>query len=278
MNSVIDLKIIKELEAAVAQETDDQITERIRDKFSILTDMTKAVKRGDVRAMIVAGPPGVGKSYGVEDVLQRDGIFDKIGGNKPKYEIVKGALSALGLYAKLFEFRDSGNVLVFDDCDSIFFDDLSLNICKAALDSGERRYINWNTDSRLLRNSDIPSRFEFCGAAIFITNIKFNHVRSKKLRDHLDALQSRCHYLDLGLDTDREKMLRIRQVIADNKMLERYSFEPEVEKEVIDFVENNQSKLSELSLRMVLKIADLRRSIPDHWVKMASTTCFGIRR
>ena len=62
MNSVIDLKIIKELEAAVAQETDDQITERIRDKFSILTDMTKAVKRGDVRAMIVAGPPGVGKS------------------------------------------------------------------------------------------------------------------------------------------------------------------------------------------------------------------------
>ena len=278
MNSVIDLKIIKELEAAVAQETDDQITERIRDKFSILTDMTKAVKRGDVRAMIVAGPPGVGKSYGVEDVLQRDGIFDKIGGNKPKYEVVKGALSALGLYAKLFEFRDSGNVLVFDDCDSIFFDDLSLNICKAALDSGERRYINWNTDSRLLRNSDIPSRFEFRGAAIFITNIKFNHVRSKKLRDHLDALQSRCHYLDLGLDTDREKMLRIRQVIADNKMLERYSFEPEVEKEVIDFVENNQSKLSELSLRMVLKIADLRRSIPDHWVKMASTTCFGIRR
>ena len=278
MNNVVDLKIIKELEAAVAQETDEQITERIRDKFSILTDMTKAVRRGDVRAMIVAGPPGVGKSYGVEDVLQRDGIFDKIGGNKPKYEIVKGALSALGLYAKLFEFRDSGNVLVFDDCDSIFFDDLSLNICKAALDSGERRYINWNTDSRLLRNSDIPSRFEFCGAAIFITNIKFNHVRSKKLRDHLDALQSRCHYIDLGMDTDREKMLRIKQVIADNKMLERYNFEPEAEKEVIDFVENNQTKLSELSLRMVLKIADLRRSIPAHWAKMANTTCFGQRR
>lgn len=278
MNNVVDLKIIKELEAVVAQETDDQIVERIRDKFSILTDMTKAVKRGDVRAMIVAGPPGVGKSYNVEDVLQRDGIFDKIGDRKPKFEIVKGALSALGLYAKLYEFRDHGNVLVFDDCDSIFFDDLSLNICKAALDSGERRYINWNTDSRLLRNSDIPNRFEFCGAAIFITNIKFNHVRSKKLRDHLDALQSRCHYIDLGMDTDREKMLRIKQVISDHKMLERYNFEPEAEAEVLNFVEQNQSKLSELSLRMVLKIADLRRSIPAHWSKMASTTCFGLRR
>lgn len=278
MNNVVDLKILKEIEAAVAQETDDQIVERIRDKFSILTDMTKAVKRGDVRAMIVAGPPGVGKSYNVEDVLQRDGIFDKIGGKKPKYEIVKGALSALGLYAKLYEFKEQGNVLVFDDCDSIFFDDLSLNICKAALDSGERRYINWNTDSRLLRNSDIPNRFEFCGAAIFITNIKFNHVRSKKLRDHLDALQSRCHYIDLGMDTDREKMLRIKQVIKDHDMLGRYSFEPEAAAEVMDFVETNQSKLSELSLRMVLKIADLRRSIPAHWAKMASTTCFGQRR
>ena len=33
--------------------------------------MTKAVKKGSVRAMIVSGPPGVGKSHGVEQVLDR---------------------------------------------------------------------------------------------------------------------------------------------------------------------------------------------------------------
>jgi hypothetical protein len=57
------------------------------------------------------------------------------------------------------------------------------------LDSSERRFIAWNTDSRLLRSEGIPDRFEFKGAAIFITNIKFEHVKSKRLRDHLDALE-----------------------------------------------------------------------------------------
>ena len=34
---------------------------------------------------------------------------------------------------------DKGNVLVFDDCDSVLMDDLALNIPKAALDSGKKR-------------------------------------------------------------------------------------------------------------------------------------------
>ena len=48
-----------------AAETDAQIIERLRDRFNMLGDMTKAVRKGDVRAMIVSGPPGVGKSHGV---------------------------------------------------------------------------------------------------------------------------------------------------------------------------------------------------------------------
>ena len=182
-------------------------------------------------------------------------------------------MSALGLYAKLFEFADKGNVVVFDDCDSVLLDDLSLNILKGALDSSERRFISWNTDSRLLRSEGIPDRFEFKGSAIFITNIKFDHVRSKKLRDHLDALESRCHYIDLQMDTNREKILRIRQVISENEMLSRYEFSEEQQAELIKFVEANQTQLRELSLRMVLKLADLRKSFPSNWQKMAATTC-----
>jgi hypothetical protein len=204
-----DDEAIKRREAEVQGETDEQIVERLRERFEILTEMTKAVKQGDVRAMIVSGPPGVGKSFGVEEVLSKDDLFDKLGARKPRYEIVKGAMSALGLYAKLYEFSDPKSVLVFDDCDSILMEDLSLNILKGALDSSKKRYIAWNTDSRLLRSEGIPDRFEFKGAAIFITNIKFEHVKSKRLRDHLDALESRCHYIDLQMDTEREKILRI---------------------------------------------------------------------
>jgi len=268
-----DKEAIALREKEVAKETDEQIIERLGERFEILTEMTKAVKAGDVRAMIVSGPPGVGKSFGVEAVLQKDDMFNLIAEKKPKYEIVKGAMSSLGLYSKLYEFSGSGNVVVFDDCDSVLMDELSLNILKGALDSSKKRYIAWNTDSRLLRSEGIPDRFEFKGAAIFITNIKFEHVRSKKLRDHLDALESRCHYIDLQMDTNREKILRIKQVVNEAGMLDSYNFEPIAKDEVVNFIIDNQTKLRELSLRMVLKVADLRKSFPTTWTAMAKTTC-----
>jgi len=269
-----DTDAIKAREREVAQETDEQIMDRLRERFQILDDMTKAVKEGNVRAMIVSGPPGVGKSYGVENVLQKADLFNTLAEKKPKFEVVKGAMSAIGLYAKLFEFSAPGNVVVFDDCDSILMEDLSLNILKGALDSSSRRFISWNTDSRILRSEGIPDRFEFKGAAIFITNIKFEHVRSKKLRDHLDALESRCHYIDLQMDTTREKILRIKQIITDG-MLDRYDFDNVeiVKHDLVEFIEANKDKLRELSLRMVLKLADLRKSFPSNWQAMARTTC-----
>jgi hypothetical protein len=255
--------------------TDAEIMERLRERFTILDDMTRAVKKGDVRAMIVTGPPGVGKSFGVEKVLSKHDVFADVAQNEKlkKYEVVKGAMSAIGLYSKLYEYSDKKSILVFDDCDSVLLDDLSLNILKAALDSSKKRMIHWNTDSRLLRSEGVPNSFEFKGGAIFITNIKFDNVRSKKLRDHLEALESRCHYLDLTIDTEREKILRIKQVVTECGMLDDYEF-TDLEKEVlIDFVDDNKKKLRELSLRTVLKIADLKRSMPSNWRAVAEVTC-----
>jgi hypothetical protein len=265
------LEQIKVSDAVVAHETDEQIIERLRGRFEVLKDMTKAVKEGTVRAMIVTGPPGVGKSFGVEEVLSKDDLFDTLGNRKPKYEIVKGAMSAVGLYSKLYHYSEKGNVIVFDDCDSVLLDDLSLNILKAALDSSKKRTISWNTDSRVLRSEGVPDRFEFKAGAIFITNIKFENVRSKKLQDHLAALESRCHYIDLQMDTDREKVLRIKQITQDG-MLDTYEFEDCVKDEITDYIVENRSKMRELSLRTVLKVADLRKSFPTTWKSMAEVT------
>jgi hypothetical protein len=133
--------------------------------------------------------------------------------------------------------------------------------------------IHWNTDSHALRREGIPDSFEFKGGAIFITNIKFDNVKSKKLRDHLEALESRCHYLDLTIDTDREKILRINQVVTECGMLDDYEFSDAGKQEVIAFVDANKKQLRELSLRTVLKIADLRKSMPDNWRAVAEVTC-----
>jgi hypothetical protein len=256
---------------AVASETDEQIIERLRSRFEVLKEMTKAVKEGNVRAMIVTGPPGVGKSFGIEEVLSKDDLFDVMGQRKPKYEIVKGAMSAVGLYKKLYQYSEKNNIIVFDDCDSVLLDDLSLNILKGALDSSKKRTISWNTDSRVLRAEGVPDKFEFKAGAIFITNIKFEHVRSKKLQDHLAALESRCHYIDLQMDTQREKVLRIKQITQDG-MLDHYEFEPVVKDEIIEFVMENKDKMRELSLRTVLKVADLRKSFPMQWKSMSEVT------
>jgi predicted AAA+ superfamily ATPase len=259
--------------AAVA-ETDQEAMDRIATRFEILDEMSAACIKGDIRAMIVSGPPGVGKSFGVEKQLEKASLFDKIANKRQKYEVVKGAMTALGLYAQLYRFSDKGNILVFDDCDSVFGDELSLNILKAALDSGKRRRICWNSDSRLLRDEGIPNAFEFKGSAIFITNLKFENVRSKKLQDHLEALESRCHFVDLTIDTERDKMLRIRQVNrdADGGLFGDYNFTNNEGEFILDFMEANRTKLRELSIRTALKIADLVKMSPNKWQALAMNT------
>jgi hypothetical protein len=268
--------MVGEMVAPVAKapmETDEEVMTRIGERFDILDQMTKATIAGDVRAMIVVGPPGVGKSYGVEKQLEHSGLFDKLSGRKIKYEVIKGAMTPIGLYCTLYKHSDKNNVLVFDDCDSVFQDDLSLNILKAALDSGKKRRIYWNSDSAMLRREGVPDMFDFKGACIFITNLQFQNLKSKKLQDHLEALQSRCHFLDLTLNTMRDRFLRIKQIYRKGELFADYDFTPEQGDMVIEFMEQNQTRLREMSLRMALKIADLTRVSDTNWRSLAATTC-----
>ncbi len=253
-------------------ETDEQAIERIAGRFGILDEMAEAVATNKVRAMIVSGPPGIGKSYGVEQALEKQNMFEDIAGSKRKFEVVKGAMSAIGLYKKLYEYSSRGCVVCFDDCDAILYDDLALNLLKAALDTGKKRSLHWNTESRTLMAEGMPNSFEFHGGVIFITNIKFDNVKSKKLQDHLQALQSRCHYLDLTIDSMRDRMLRIKQIVGAG-MLDKYSMTEEQKQSLVQFIYDNKHRLREISLRMVLKIADLWKMSPDRYQMLAQQTC-----
>jgi hypothetical protein len=254
-------------------ESEEQVMARIGERFEILQQMTRAVISGDVRAMIVVGPPGVGKSYGVEFELEKSGLFDKLSGRKIKYEVVKGAMTPIGLYTTLYQHSDANNVLVFDDCDSVFQDELALNILKAALDSGKKRRIHWNSDSAMLRREGVPDVFDFKGGCIFITNLKFENIQSKKMKDHLEALQSRCHFLDLTLNTMRDKYLRIKQIFGQGQLFNDYDFTPEQGDEILSFMDENKDRLREMSLRMALKLADLTKVSGMNWKALARSTC-----
>jgi hypothetical protein len=255
------------------KETDEEAMDRIATRFNVLDEMSKACIKGDIRAMIVTGPAGIGKSHGVTTQMEKASMFDVISERKPRFEIVKGAMSGIGLFAKLYKFSDAKNVLVFDDCD-IWEDQDAVNVLKGALDSGKTRRISWNKDSRILREEGIPNSFNFNGSIIFITNKTFDNKKASKMQPHLDALQSRCHFLDLTVDSERDKMLRIKQVHrdADGGLFKDYDFTQEQTDEIMSFIWDNHNKLREVSLRMCLKVADLVK-ISANWRELAKATC-----
>ena len=255
------------------KETDEQAMDRIASRFAVLDEMSAACIAGNIRAMIVTGPAGIGKSHGVTTQMEKASMFDKISGKRPRFEIVKGAISGIGLFATLYKYSDAKNVLVFDDCD-VWEDQDAINVLKGALDSGKTRRISWNKDSRLLRDEGVPNQFNFNGSIIFITNKTFDNKKASKIQPHLDALQSRCHFLDLTVDSERDKMLRIKQVHrdADGGLFADYDFTQEQTDEIMSFIETNHAKLREVSLRMCLKIADLVK-ISANWRELAKATC-----
>jgi hypothetical protein len=101
-------------------------------------------------------------------------------------------------------------------------------------------------------------------------------MKSQKLRDHLDALQSRCHYLDLTLNTMRDKLLRIKQIAKTGALFEDMDITDVGQDVIIEFMDTNKNKLREMSLRMAIKIAQLYKSFPNTWEKMARSTCMKV--
>lgn len=272
-----NLPVAVEAVTELAERTDEEIIAEIRERFDILNEMTQAAVQGDIRAMIVSGPPGVGKSHGVEQIVEKAVLFDKISGSRLRAEVVTGSVSGPALYQLLYKYSDKNCMIVFDDCDSVFFDEESLGLLKGALNSGKNRKISWLKESQFLRSEGIPTSFQFNGSVVFLTNIKFDSVKGK-LKEHVDALQSRCHYLDLEMATVRERLLRIKQVFDDGRqegvgLFQDYNFTEVEEDEILDFMKENQAQLREISLRMAVKIADLRRSFPLKWKATAKTTC-----
>jgi hypothetical protein len=259
---------IKVSYSETANETEEQIDARIAERFEILDVLAEACIVGNSRALIVSGPAGLGKSYTVEKALSN---WDP---NEINHTIVKGYVRATGLVKLLYQYREQGQVVVFDDADSIFFDDVSLNLLKAVCDTTERRRVSWLSEGKLVDEETadlIPRSFDFNGSIIFISNYDFDAMidRGHKLAPHLQALVSRAHYVDLAMKSRRDYLVRIRQVIRQG-LLNDLSFE--ARSDVITFIEQNHEKLRELSLRMALKIGALRKQ-GGNWLRVATVTC-----
>jgi hypothetical protein len=75
--------------------------------------------------------------------------------------------------------------------------------------------------------------------------------------------------LDLTIDTAREKILRIKQVIADGMLGHLTQDDRD---DIVEFIESNASKMREISLRSAIKAAELKQAMPSAWRMFAQET------
>ena len=254
-----------------ATETDSQIAARLKTRFDTIEKLVEVAVQGELRALIVAGPGGLGKSYSVQRALNR------VDPNGVKTKTVKGFVTPTGLYKMLFEHRFKGQVLVFDDADDIFKDETALNFLKAACDTTDTRRLTYFTKNTMYSegSEDFPPDFEYEGTILFLSNYDFRAMAEKggKLGPHFQALMTRSHYVDCDMNNIREYVVRIEQVMNEEKMLINKGFTIEQSNEVLAFIKQHQNELNDVSLRIAVKLAGLLKSYPGCWREMAKVTC-----
>lgn len=258
-------------EAPVKVETEAEIYEKLTDRFAAMDTMAEATAIGKNRSLIISGPAGLGKSFGVMkivDTLEEKGY---------RANVVRGYVRPTGLYKTLYDFKDKNCVIVFDDADSVFMDDVALNLLKTACDMTRVRRLSWLTETKMEdeEGERLPRNFEFEGSIIFITNYDFDAMihAGTKLAPHFEAMISRSHYLDLAMKTKMDYIVRLKQVVTEKGMLRNEGFTKTQETTLIEFIVKHQDTLRELSLRMVIKLAGLMRMNPATWEKLAKVTC-----
>jgi len=251
----------------------NNIRNTIRRRFERLDEMTSKALKGEVDALVVSGAPGVGKSYGLMKKLR---FLQKLCPGV-KVEIMRGGnCTAAGLYEGLWNTRNGG-IIVVDDCDAIFSDELGVNLLKAACDTTEERICSWKSQGHWLVKKSIPTEFVFKGTMIFLTNMDFVYLIQKgdRMAEHYKAFVDRSMYLDLGVHSATEIMIRIEQVIEENQMLVSEGLTQEQSDEVMAYVRKNADRFYTLSLRTLVKIAKFFTPGSDHWKEMAEDVLIG---
>lgn len=242
--------------------TDEELDVIIYKRFEIMSLLSDSLINGHTRSLIISGAPGISKTYTLESKLNtalEDSTIDS-------FVHLKGRITPLQLFVKLFENKDEGQVLLIDDV-NLWGEENSVEILKAALDTGSKREITWASTLKWLEENEIPQTFEFNGSVCFITNIDFDREISKNNSQsvHLKALISRANYLDLKVHSNREILIRIKQIVRDSEILSKNGLSPEQGVLMIDWLEKNVDKLREVSLRTVLKIATYMNTSMEEW-------------
>lgn len=103
--------------------------------FDDLERLVKMVVKGARPSLVVIGGPGTGKTKTITDTVNAAGLR-----KGPQWVMVKGKAAPLALYSTIFMNKEK--LILFDDTDSVWGNEDSVNILKAALDSSPVRTVS----------------------------------------------------------------------------------------------------------------------------------------
>ena len=252
---------------SVSEPTQSKFT--INQRFGFLSDMIVMLAKGDQPSVVVTGPGGLGKSHTVTTTLRKAGLKDmsilddyEIGAQVPKnaFVVIKGYSTPKGLYRTLYENRNS--IIVFDDCDSVLKDTVSLNLLKGALDSYSKRIISWRAD---IKDEDLPTSFEFKGRVVFISNMSSSQLDQ--------AIISRSMSVDVTM-TAVQKVERMRFLVKEKDFMP--DFDLVSKNDALNLIDELVDNVKELSLRTLIQVTKIRRSNPNNnWKELAEYAICG---
>ena len=241
----------------------------INQRFGFLSDMVTMLARGDQASVVVTGPGGLGKSHTVTASLRSAGLRDmsvldehEVGAAVPKnaFIVIKGYSTPKGLYRTLYENRNS--TIVFDDCDSVLKDAVSVNLLKGALDSYSKRIISWRAD---MKDDDLPQAFEFKGRVVFISNMDSTALDQ--------AIITRSMAVDLSM-TIEQKIERMKFLIDEKSFMPEFDREHKID--ALDLIDDLAKDVKELSLRTLIQVTKIRKSNPNgNWKQLAEYAICG---
>lgn len=223
----------------------------VEERFEFIENFTKLVAGGTIPSLVITGSGGLGKTRAVTDTLQKSlKLKEDTGIQSGDFVFIKGYTTPRVLYTTLWEYRNK--IVIFDDCDSAHKDPIAANILKAALDSGERRIVSWGSEGR---DESIPTRFEFTGKVIFISNMTIDKFPQ--------ALISRSMLVDLTLNLE-EKIDRIASIFKKER-----DYEKEDKEAVLAFIKENKMKFKDLNIRSAFNTLKMKIALGENWEKMA---------
>lgn len=242
--------------------------------FGHMSDLVKVVALGGRNALLIYGSGGMGKTYVTLETLKGMGLTKGSG-----YNIIKGKVTTASLYKTLFMYRN-GDLLIFDDADSIWGDKDAANILKAALDNYDEREISWysNLTQNISKLPDedkedyyrkvddeiasgeqqklkYPASFPYTGKIIFISNLPYEKFDN--------AVMTRAAKIDMTLTQDQifQRMLSILDNVGDKSV-------PRDAKEMIlDKLKakNASGVLNGVSMRTYVAAEDLYKTGLPNW-------------